>query len=70
MKSIDYVARKEPKAAEPNVVKHLIPDLIMCCKDRNTTIKSMADQAMISILSLRDGDHKLEVRINLFSCYS
>ena len=62
VKTIDYVAQKVPTAVKPNVLAHLIPDLIACCKDRNTAIKSTTELAMISLLSLRDGDQKLEVR--------
>ena len=64
VKTIDYVARKMPSVVESNVLKALLPELVSCCKDRNTSIKAMSEFALISFLSLRDSEQKFEV-----TCY-
>jgi len=60
IKTLDYIGRRVPSASTPKQLVHLIPDLITCCKDRNTTVRSMSELSMISLLSLREGDQKLE----------
>lgn len=61
MKTLSYVAERVLSSLEPNVIKCFVMDLISCCRDRNTSIRSASEQAMISLLSLRDGDQQLEV---------
>lgn len=63
VKTIEYVARRVPSAIESDTLKVLVPDLLAASRDKNTTIRVMAETALISALALRDGDHKLEVGI-------
>ena len=50
---------------ESDILKVLVPDLLAASRDKNTTIRVMAETALISSLALRDGDHKLEVYIGV-----
>ena len=46
---------------ESDTLKVLVPDMLAASRDKNTTIRVMAETALVSSLALRDGDHKLEV---------
>ncbi len=66
--TIAYVARKEPNTMDIDALKVLLPELITCTRDRNITVKSASESALVSVLALRDGDQKYKVSNSLLFC--
>ena len=49
---------------DSTLLKVIIPALIATTKEKNTTVKSAAESALLYVLRLRDGESTLQVTIH------
>jgi len=59
--SLKHVARVYPAPLDSSLLKVIVPALIATTKEKNTTVKSAAESALLYVLRLRDGESTLQV---------
>ena len=61
--SLKHVARVNPAPLDSTLLKVIVPALLATSKEKNTTVKSAAESALLYVLRLRDGESTLQVTI-------
>ena len=62
--SLKHVARVSPGPLDSTLLKVIVPALIATTKEKNTTVKSAAESALLYVLRLRDGESTLQVTVH------
>ena len=62
--SLKHVARVNPAPLDSTLLKPIVPALLATSKEKNTSVKSAADSALLYVLRLRDGESTLQVTIH------
>lgn len=62
--SLKHVARVNPAPLDSMLLKVIVPALLATSKEKNTTVKSAAESALLYVLRLRDGESTLQVTIH------
>ena len=66
LQTLRYVGKKTPSALEGTCLKLILPDLVLNTREKNTGVKAAAESTICSVLRLRDGDSKFQVKTRSF----
>lgn len=64
--SLQHVARVSPASLDNALLKVIVPALLASSKEKNTTVKSSAESALLYVLRLRDGESTLQSCCRIF----
>ena len=62
--AVTYIAQSSPGPLDESLLKCIVPALLSACKDKNTAIRSSAEQTLVFVLRAREGDGIIQVCIS------